>query len=71
MRRLSAILSIDVVGYSRLMGRDEEGTLAELAGHRAEVIGPKSAVFRGKTIKLIGDGALMEFASAVDAAKIS
>ena len=71
MRRLSAILSIDVVGYSRLMGRDEAGTLAALKAHRAELIDPKAAQYGGQTIKLMGDGALMEFASVVDAVRFA
>ncbi|MHA1529060.1 MAG: adenylate/guanylate cyclase domain-containing protein, partial [Alphaproteobacteria bacterium] len=49
LRRLSAILSIDVVGYSRLMGRDEAGTLAALKTHRTELIDPKAAQYGGQT----------------------
>jgi class 3 adenylate cyclase len=71
LRRLSAILSIDVVGYSRLMGRDEAGTLSALKAHRAELIDPKAAQDGGQTIKLMGDGALMEFASVVDAVRFA
>ena len=66
-RRLTAILAADVVGYSRLMGTDEAGTLAALKVHRAELIEPKSAQYGGRTIKLMGDGTLMEFPSVVDA----
>jgi adenylate cyclase len=66
-RRLAAILSADVVGYSRLMGHDETGTLAALKAHRRELIGPKSAEYHGRIVKLTGDGTLMEFGSAVDA----
>ncbi|MGR3717240.1 MAG: adenylate/guanylate cyclase domain-containing protein [Thermohalobaculum sp.] len=66
-RRLAAILSSDVVGYSRAMGVDEAGTLEALKSHRREVIDPKAAQYGGRTIKLMGDGALMEFASVVDA----
>lgn len=66
-RRLAAILAADVAGYSRLMGRDEEGTLAALKAHRKEVIDPKIAEHRGRIVKTTGDGALVEFASAVDA----
>ena len=66
-RRLSAILAADVVGYSRLMGEDEAGTLAGLKAHRTELIDPKAAQYGGRTIKLMGDGILMEFASVVDA----
>ncbi len=66
-RRLTTILSADVVGYSRLMGEDEAGTLAALKVHRKELIEPKEAQYHGRTVKLMGDGALMEFASVVDA----
>jgi TolB-like protein/class 3 adenylate cyclase/lipoprotein NlpI len=66
-RRLTTILSADVVGYSRLMGTDEAGTLAALKAHRAELIDPKAAQHGGRTIKLMGDGALMEFPSVVEA----
>jgi adenylate cyclase len=66
-RRLAAILSADVVGYSRLMGADEVGTLAALQAHRAEFIHPEIAARGGRIVKLMGDGALVEFASAVDA----
>lgn len=66
-RRLAAILVADVVGYSRLMGVDETGTLASIKRHREELIEPKARQYNGRTIKLMGDGALMEFASAVDA----
>src|SRR3954447_21459786 len=66
-RRLSAILAADVVGYSRLMERDEAGTLARLKAHRKELVEPLVAGHRGRVVKLMGDGALVEFASAVDA----
>ena len=66
-RRLAAILSADVVGYSRLMGIDEAGTLARLKSMRRELIDPLVAAHSGRTFKLMGDGALVEFASAVDA----
>jgi adenylate cyclase len=65
-RRLAAILAADVVGYSRLMGVDEEGTLAALKTLRREVIDSKIAEHRGRIVKTTGDGALVEFASAVD-----
>jgi adenylate cyclase len=65
-RRLVAILAADVVGYSRLMGEDEAGTLA-LKERRAVVIDPKIAEYDGRVVKLMGDGALAEFASVVDA----
>ena len=62
-RRLAAILAADVVGYSRLMAADEAGTLAELSALRRELIDPKIAEHGGRTVKLMGDGALVEFAS--------
>jgi adenylate cyclase len=67
VRRLAAILSIDVVGYSRLMHEDEEGTLVALKAHRRELIDPKIAEYRGRIVKTTGDGMLLEFPSAVDA----
>jgi len=66
-RRLAAILSADVVGYSRLMGLDEAGTLSRLNALRRELIDPSIAAHSGRIVKLMGDGALVEFASAVDA----
>ena len=66
-RRLTTILSADVVGYSRLMGEDEAGTLAALRNHRKELIEPKAAQYHGRVVKLMGDGTLMEFGSVVDA----
>ncbi len=66
-RRLAAILAADVVGYSRLMETDEAGTLAALKAHRAELIDPTVAAHNGRMVKLMGDGALTEFASVVDA----
>ena len=66
-RRLAAVLAADVAGYSRLMGSDEEGTLAVLKACRRELIDPKIAEHRGRIVKTTGDGALVEFASAVDA----
>jgi TolB-like protein/class 3 adenylate cyclase/tetratricopeptide (TPR) repeat protein len=68
-RRLAAILATDVAGYSRLMGVDEEGTLAALKIYRRELIDPKIAEHRGRIVKTTGDGALVEFASAVDAVR--
>jgi adenylate cyclase len=65
-RRLSAILSADVVGYSRLMGEDEVGTLARLKACRRELVDPAIEEFHGRIVKLMGDGALVEFASVVD-----
>jgi TolB-like protein/class 3 adenylate cyclase len=66
-RHLAAILAADVAGYSRLMGADEEGTLARLKALRAELIDPKIAEHRGRIVKTTGDGLLLEFASVVDA----
>ena len=66
-RRLAAILVADVVGYSRLMERDEEGTLRSLQERREAVIKPMIAEHRGRVVKLMGDGILAEFASVVDA----
>jgi adenylate cyclase len=66
-RRLTAILAADVVGYSRLMSADEEGTLAQLKGHRGVLFDPKIAENRGRIVKTTGDGLLVEFASVVDA----
>lgn len=66
-RRLTAILAADVVGYSRLMGDDEVGTLARLKTCRRELVDPAIEEFRGRIIKIMGDGALVEFASVVDA----
>ncbi len=66
-RRLAAILSADVVGYSRLMGVDETGTLSAIKGYREKLFEPKARRYKGRTVKLMGDGILMEFASAVDA----
>ena len=68
-RRLAAILAADVVGYSRLMGRDEEGTLARLKDCRRALVDPKIAEHRGRIVKTTGDGMLVEFASAVDAVR--
>ena len=66
-RKLVAILAADVVGYSRLMGRDEVGTHAALQKHQDELIAPTIALNRGRIVKLMGDGLLAEFASVVDA----
>ncbi len=68
-RRLAAILAADVVGYSRLMGADEEGTLARLNLHRRQLVDPKIREHRGRTVKTTGDGMLVEFASVVDAVR--
>jgi TolB-like protein/class 3 adenylate cyclase len=66
-RKLTTILAADVVGYSRLMGADEAGTLTALKTLRRELVKPKETQYGGRTVKLMGDGALMEFASVVDA----
>jgi len=66
-RKLAAIVAADVVGYSRLMGRDESGTLARLRNNRSEHLDPVLTRYGGRLVKLTGDGALVEFASAVDA----
>jgi adenylate cyclase len=66
-RRLAAILAADVVGYTRLMGADEAGTLRHLTGLRQDVLEPLIAKHHGRVVKLMGDGLLVEFASVVDA----
>src|SRR3982750_4829981 len=66
-RRLAAVLAADVAGYSRLMGVDEEGTLARLKAVRKALVDPAIASHRGRIVKTTGDGMLVEFASAVDA----
>ena len=66
-RRLAAIMATDVVGYSRLIRADEEGTLAALQALRADLIDPKITAHHGRIVKLMGDGMLAEFASVVDA----
>ena len=68
-RRLAAVLAADVAGYSRLMGRDEERTLAQLKTLRKTLVDPGIATHRGRIVKTTGDGMLVEFASAVDAAR--
>ncbi len=68
-RRLAAIVSVDVVGYSRLMGADEEGTLAALRAHRAELIDQLIAEHGGRIVNTIGDGLLLEFPSVVNATR--
>ena len=66
-RRLAAVLAADVVGYSRLMGADELGTLAAMRELRRSLVDPAIAAFKGRIVKTTGDGMLVEFASAVDA----
>jgi adenylate cyclase len=68
-RRLAAVLAADVTGYSRLMGQDEERTLANLKSLRKVLVDPAIAAHRGRIVKTTGDGLLVEFASAVDAAR--
>jgi len=70
-RRLAAVLAADVAGYSRLMGSDEEGTLARLKAVRKALVDPTIAAHRGRIVKTTGDGMLVEFASAVDAVRSS
>src|SRR5213595_4347340 len=65
--RLAAVLAADMVGYSRLMGLDERGTLARLRTHRIELIDPAIAKNQGRIIKTTGDGMLVEFQSVADA----
>ncbi|NTS32978.1 guanylyl cyclase [Phyllobacterium sp. BT25] len=66
-RRLVAILAVDIVGYSRLVEADEAGTLAAIRDLRSKVTDPLLAEYRGRIVKLMGDGAIMEFGSVVDA----
>ena len=66
-RKLAAILATDVVGYSRLMEADEADTLVRLKSARENLIDPKIAAHNGRIVKLMGDGALVEFSSVVDA----
>ncbi len=66
-RRLSAILAADVVGYSRLMGDDEAGTLERLKSLRKDIVQPSIRERKGRVVKLMGDGLLAEFPSVVEA----
>ena len=68
-RRLAAVLAADVAGYSRLMGADEEGTLARLKALRKTLVDPTIASYRGRLVKTTGDGMLVEFGSVVDAVR--
>src|SRR3954468_5964810 len=68
-RRLAAVLAADVAGYARLMGEDEEGTVAALKAIRRELGDPKVKEHRGRIVKTTGDGLLVEFASVVDAVR--
>jgi len=66
-RRLAAIVAVDVAGYSRLMGADEEGTLRRFQECRRELVNPKICEHRGRIVKTTGDGMLVEFGSVIDA----
>ncbi len=66
-RRLAAMLAADIAGYSRLMGADEEATVARIKALRVELIDPALAEHRGRMVKTTGDGLLVEFQSVVDA----
>jgi adenylate cyclase len=68
-QRLTAILAADVVGYSRLIGADEEGTLSASKAIRRELVDPRIVDHRGRIVKTTGDGLLVEFASVVDAVR--
>ena len=68
-RKLAAVLAADIAGYSRLMGADEESTLARLKLLRRELIDPKSRQHHGRIVKTTGDGILIEFPSVVDAVR--
>ena len=68
-RKLAAILAADIAGYSRLVGLDEEGTLARLRALRRDLIDPAIAEHRGRIVKTTGDGLLVEFPSVVDAVR--
>ena len=68
-RRLAGILALDVAGYSRLMGADEEGTHERLKAHLGQLVDPKIKEHRGRSVKNTGDGLLAEFGSVVDAVR--
>jgi adenylate cyclase len=68
-RRMAVVLCADVVGYSRLMGSDDEGTLAALNSVRRDIVDPKITDYRGRTVRSMGDGLLVEFNSVIDAVK--
>ena len=68
-RRLTAIMAVDVAGYSRLTGRDEEGTHVRLQDHLCSVVDPAIAEHHGRVVKNTGDGLLAEFGSVVDAVR--
>ena len=66
-RKLAAILCVDMVGYSRLMEKDEQGTIARQKAHREKLIGPEVTEHHGRVVKTMGDGLLIEFPSVVEA----
>ena len=68
-RKIAAILVADVVGYSRLAGLDEEGTLARLRALRSDLVDPSIALHHGRVVKRTGDGIIIEFRSVVDAVR--
>ena len=68
-RKIAAILVSDVVGYSRLVGADEDRTLARLRALRSDMIDPTIAVHHGRVVKRTGDGAIVEFRSVIDAVR--
>ena len=68
-RKLVAILAADIVGFSRLAGADEEGTLARLRALRSELVDPTIADHNGRVVKRVGDGLIVEFRSVVDAVR--
>jgi len=70
-RRLAAILAAEVVGRSRMIQADEAGTLAALKSRRSEILQPLVAKHRGRIVKLVGDGVLVEFASAPDSGSVA
>jgi adenylate cyclase len=70
-RKLTVVVVADVVGYSRLAAADEEGTIARLRQLRSELVGPAVARHRGRIVKTMGDGFLIEFPSVVDAVRSS
>ncbi len=70
-RRLAAVLAFDMVGYSRLMGVDEQGTLAALDQHRKTIFDPRASQYGGRIVKTTGDGALVEFPSVVDSVRFA
>ncbi len=68
-RRFAVILCADVVGYSRLMGADEEGTLADLNATWRDLVSPRLVEFNGRIVRMMGDGLLLEFGSVIDAVR--